>query len=82
MDTIKRMRTRLARSERGAGLVEYLFLTALIAIVCLVAVTFFGQADSANLQKSADAVGGVTSTTQMVCPPGSVYVPQYDHCAM
>ena len=33
----------LARSERGASLVEYALLLALIAIVCFVAVTFLGN---------------------------------------
>ena len=30
------------RSERGASLVEYALLVALIAVVCIVAVTFLG----------------------------------------
>ena len=30
------------RRERGASLVEYALLVALIALVCIVAVTFFG----------------------------------------
>jgi len=70
MNHIKRFRARMERSgERGAGLVEYLFLTALIAIVCMVSVTFFGQADSANLTKSANALG----TPPVTCPaPGQI----------
>ena len=32
----------LAKSERGASLVEYALLLALIAVVCIVAITFLG----------------------------------------
>ena len=36
----------LAKSERGASLVEYALLLALIAVVCILAITFLGnQAD-------------------------------------
>jgi pilus assembly protein Flp/PilA len=33
---------RFTRSERGASLVEYALLVALIAVACIVAVQFFG----------------------------------------
>ena len=36
------------RSERGASLVEYALLVALIAVVCIVAVTFLGQKASST----------------------------------
>ena len=39
--------------ERGATYVEYAFLLVLIAAVCVVAVTFFGNATSASLDSSA-----------------------------
>lgn len=65
MSTIKRARTRLAKQgERGAGLVEYLFLTALIGVICMVAITFFGNTNNSSMQKSADALSG--KTTAMV----------------
>jgi pilus assembly protein Flp/PilA len=32
----------IAKSERGASLVEYALLLALIAVVCILAVTFLG----------------------------------------
>jgi Flp pilus assembly pilin Flp len=37
------VRARLGRSERGASLVEYALLVALIAVVCIVAITFIGS---------------------------------------
>lgn len=37
---------RLALDQRGAGLVEYALLLALIVLVCIAAVTFFGASTS------------------------------------
>ena len=36
------LRARFSESERGASLVEYALLVALIAVVCVAAVSFFG----------------------------------------
>ena len=36
------VRARFGRSERGAALVEYALLVALIAVVCIVAITLLG----------------------------------------
>jgi pilus assembly protein Flp/PilA len=37
------LKARLGRTERGASLVEYALLVALIAVVCIVAVTLLGH---------------------------------------
>jgi len=37
------------RRDGGAGLVEYALLVALITLVCISAVTFFGQATSSKM---------------------------------
>lgn len=37
------LRARFSDSERGASLVEYALLVALIAVVCIVAIGFLGQ---------------------------------------
>ncbi len=37
------VRARFGRSERGASLVEYALLVALIAVVCIAAVTILGN---------------------------------------
>ena len=37
------LRARFGRTERGASLVEYALLVALIAVVCILAVTFVGK---------------------------------------
>jgi len=40
------LRAKLDRGEDGATLVEYALLVALIAVVCIIAITFLGQAAS------------------------------------
>ena len=47
------IRARFGRTERGASLVEYALLVALIAIVCIVAVTVLGG--NASKKFSSDA---------------------------
>jgi pilus assembly protein Flp/PilA len=37
------LRARFGRDERGASLVEYALLVALIAVVCIIAITFVGE---------------------------------------
>ena len=51
------LRTRFSLSERGASMVEYALLVALIAIVCLVAVAFLGQSASQRFSSVGSAVG-------------------------
>ncbi len=46
-----------ARTERGASLVEYALLVALIAVVCIVAVTTLGRNASAKFSQVGSAVG-------------------------
>ena len=43
-------------TERGASLVEYALLIALIALVCILAVTFLGSATSQNLSRSTSTI--------------------------
>lgn len=42
--------------DRGASLIEYALLIALIAVVCIGAVTFFGGSESASFNKSAESI--------------------------
>jgi pilus assembly protein Flp/PilA len=44
-------------TERGASLVEYAFLVGLIAMVCLVAIAFFGSSTSGKYSNVASQVG-------------------------
>ena len=43
-------------SERGASLVEYALLVALIAVVCILAVTFLGDSASQKFSSVGSAV--------------------------
>ena len=47
------LRARLGADERGASLVEYALLVALIAVVCIVAVSLLGS----NASKKFSSVG-------------------------
>jgi pilus assembly protein Flp/PilA len=45
-------------TDRGASLVEYALLVALIAVVCLLAVTFLGKSASSKFSSVGSAVKG------------------------
>jgi pilus assembly protein Flp/PilA len=45
-------------SDRGASLVEYALLVALIAVVCILAVTFLGEEASDKFSNVGSAVAG------------------------
>jgi Flp pilus assembly pilin Flp len=42
--------------DQGASLVEYAFLLALIALVCIGAVTYFGSAVGASFSQSGSSI--------------------------
>ena len=46
------------KEERGASLVEYALLVALIAVVCIAAITFLGKAASQRFSSVGSAVSG------------------------
>ena len=50
------IRARFARSERGASLVEYALLVALIAVVCIGAVTLLGKSASTTLSSAGSTI--------------------------
>lgn len=49
------------KSERGASLVEYALLVALIAVVCIVAVSFLGRKASENFGTVGQSISGAAS---------------------
>jgi pilus assembly protein Flp/PilA len=51
------LRVRLARNERGASLVEYALLVALIAVVCIAAISFLGGNASSKFNSVGSTVG-------------------------
>lgn len=55
------LQSRLTRDERGASLVEYALLVALIAIVCLSAVAFLGSSASTKFSSVGNSVAAAGS---------------------
>lgn len=47
--------------ELGASLVEYALLVALIAVVCIGAVQYFGQSNDTGLNRSKDCISAAQS---------------------
>jgi Flp pilus assembly pilin Flp len=47
---------RRARGERAASLVEYVMMIALIAFVCITAISYFGSNNSGSLTRNAESI--------------------------
>ncbi len=45
-----------AADERGSGLVEYVLMVSLIALVCLAAVTGFGASNGGSINSTASRI--------------------------
>ena len=50
------IRSRFGESERGAALVEYALLLALIAVVCIVALQFLGGTAAEKFSKVGNSI--------------------------
>ena len=57
LSTFKSSLSHLIRDEEGASLVEYVLLVALIAVVCIAAVTLLGTNAKNKFQQTADTIG-------------------------
>lgn len=53
---IQRMITALRRDDRGASLVEYALLVALIGLVAIGSVAFFGDGTGASMDRSSSCI--------------------------
>jgi pilus assembly protein Flp/PilA len=58
LSTFKHLMTDLVRNEEGASLVEYVLLVALIAVVCIAAITLLGQSAKDKFNTTAGAIKG------------------------
>jgi pilus assembly protein Flp/PilA len=54
---VTHLRARLGADERGASLVEYALLVALIAVICIVAIAFLGQSASSKFSTVGSSIG-------------------------
>ncbi len=52
------VRARFGTTEKGASLVEYALLVALIAVVCIVAVTFLGKSADSKFTTVGSSIKG------------------------
>ena len=55
---IPTMQARLAKTERGAALVEYALLLALIAVVCILALGFLGRSAGSKFDSVGKSIAG------------------------
>jgi pilus assembly protein Flp/PilA len=56
MTQVSHLLRGVMQDEEGASLVEYVLLVALIAVVCIVAVTTLGKAANAKFGQTATSV--------------------------
>lgn len=47
--------------EKGASMLEYALLAALIAVVCIAAITFLGQQACVSFSKIGSSIGGANA---------------------
>lgn len=52
----RRLTQRLTADDRGAGLVEYCLLVAMIAVVCFSALAFFGKGSGNSVDNSKTCI--------------------------
>ena len=57
MNLVSYIRARLGLDEKGASLVEYALLVALIAVVCIVAISLLGSNASTKFSNVASQLG-------------------------
>ena len=55
-DFLKTWLTAQAKTERGASLVEYALLVALIAVVCIAAVSFIGSSANSKFSQVGQSI--------------------------
>jgi pilus assembly protein Flp/PilA len=61
MTNVLRTLESLVRDEEGASLVEYILLVALIAVVCIAAVTLLGTSARTKFSFTANAINSAGS---------------------
>jgi pilus assembly protein Flp/PilA len=60
-EIVNYMQARFSRTERGAALVEYALLLALIAVVCIVALTQLGGQASGKFTDVGNSISAAGS---------------------
>jgi pilus assembly protein Flp/PilA len=52
------LRARFANTDRGASMVEYALLVALIAVVCIAAIGLLGREANSSFESTGNAISG------------------------
>lgn len=65
LDAVRRTTHRLRQHERGASLVEYCLLVALVALACVGALMFFGGSNSSGIVRSSDCITAAQDGTPL-----------------
>lgn len=69
IDTLRRLGRRLAHDDRGASLIEYCLLLALIALVCFGALTYFGNGSGNSVKSSCSDIATAGGDDATQCDP-------------
>lgn len=67
LDTLRRFGQHLTHDDRGAGLIEYCLLVALIALVCFGAITYFGNGSGNSVRSSCEEIALATGGDEADC---------------
>jgi pilus assembly protein Flp/PilA len=57
---LKQWAIALIHDEEGASLVEYILLVALIAVVCIAAITLLGKSAKGKFELTANSINGAS----------------------
>jgi Flp pilus assembly pilin Flp len=66
-DTLRRLGRRLVSEDRGASLIEYCLLVALIALVCFGALSYFGGSSGNSVNSSCSEIATATGDDPANC---------------
>lgn len=69
IDNLRRLGQRLVSDDRGASLIEYCLLVALIALVCFGALTYFGSGSGNSVKSSCTEIAAATGDDSDQCDP-------------
>ncbi len=67
IDLLRRLGRIVTRDDRGAGLIEYCLLMALIALVCFGALSYFGGESGNSVNSSCSEIAAATGESPDDC---------------
>ncbi len=73
MKSLVRKIVRFLIAEDGPTAVEYAMILMLIFLVCISAITIFGQSTADSLQDSSDSISDALEARAPACQPTELY---------